>query len=141
MDQAGLKLEPDVEAALAHIAAGQDFLLSGGAGSGKTYSLVQLIGELLRTDHSSFIACITYTNAAVHEIESRVSNARLFVSTIHEFLWEAIAPYQIELKATLMKLLSGENPAIRPGSTVVTADMFDDKVIQYKDYSAFYFQL
>lgn len=134
MDQAGLKLEPAVEAVLAHIAADQDFLLSGGAGSGKTYSLVQLIGELLRTDKSAFIACITYTNAAVHEIESRVSNARLFVSTIHEFLWEAIAPYQTELKATLIKLLSGENPAIRSGSTAVTADMFADKVIQYKDH-------
>ena len=134
MDQAGLKLEPAVEAVLEFIAGDNDFLLSGGAGSGKTYSLVQLIGELLRTDKSAFIACITYTNAAVIEIESRVSNERLRVSTIHEFLWEGIAPYQVELKSTLIKLLGGEDPTIRTGSTAVTADMFAGKMIQYKDY-------
>ncbi|WP_147161115.1 UvrD-helicase domain-containing protein [Novosphingobium sediminis] len=134
MDQTGLKLESAVESVLAHIAENQNFLLSGGAGSGKTYSLVQVIGELLRTDPSAFIACITYTNAAVHEIESRVSNARLFVSTIHDFLWGTIRPYQTELKVTLIKLLSGDDPMIRPGSTLVSADMFAHKDIQYKEY-------
>jgi DNA helicase-2/ATP-dependent DNA helicase PcrA len=134
VDQTGLKLEPAVESVLTHIAANQNFLLSGGAGSGKTYSLVQVIGELLRTDPSAFIACITYTNAAVHEIETRVSNARLFVSTIHDFLWAAIAPYQAELKVALIKLLSGDDPEIRPGSTTVSADMFAYKAIQYKEY-------
>lgn len=134
MDQARLKLEATVEEVLAHIAADRNFLLSGGAGSGKTYSLVQLIGELLRKDTSTFIACITYTNAAVNEIESRVSNERLFVSTIHDFLWTSIAPYQISLKATLVKLLSGEDPAIKPGTIALSDDMFADKIIQYKDY-------
>lgn len=134
MDQAGLKLEPTVEDVLAHIAANRDFLLSGGAGSGKTYSLVQVIGELLRKEPSAFVACITYTNAAVHEIESRVSNERLFVSTIHDFLWAAIAPYQAELKAALIKLLSGEEPEIKAGGTPVSTDMFTNKKITYKDY-------
>ena len=134
MDQAGLKLEPTVEAVLAHIAANRNFLLSGGAGSGKTYTLVQVIGEILRKEPSAFVACITYTNAAVHEIESRLSNERLFVSTIHDFLWSAIAPYQAELKASLIKLLSGEDPEIKAGITPVSTDMFTGKKITYKDY-------
>ena len=134
MDQAGLKLEPTVEAVLAHISANRNFLLSGGAGSGKTYTLVQVIGEILRKEPSAFVACITYTNAAVHEIESRLSNERLFVSTIHDFLWSAIAPYQAELKASLIKLLSGEDPEIKAGITPVSTDMFTGKKITYKDY-------
>lgn len=73
MDQGGLKLEPEVQEVLKHALDGSSFLLSGGAGSGKTYSLVQVIGELLRTDLSAFIACITYTNAAVREIEFALS--------------------------------------------------------------------
>ncbi|WP_234731750.1 UvrD-helicase domain-containing protein [Acidocella facilis] len=135
MDQARLKLEPEVEAILAHVAAGRDFLLSGGAGSGKTYSLVQVIGELLRTDPSASIACITYTNAAVHEIEARVSSERLSVSTIHDFLWACVASYQAELKLVLIDLLSGEEPEITPGSTAVTTNMFAKKEIQYKEYN------
>ncbi|MGJ0578377.1 hypothetical protein ACR71G_09825 [Xenorhabdus bovienii] len=50
MAQKGMKLEPEVVDILKHITEGKNFLLSGGAGSGKTYSLVQVIGELLRID-------------------------------------------------------------------------------------------
>lgn len=134
MAQAGMKLEPEVEIVLKHIRAGKNFLLSGGAGSGKTYSLVQVIGELLRSDPSAGIACITYTNAAVHEIESRISNERLTVSTIHDFLWGAISIFQTELKSVLIELLSGEEPKIKPGSIIVEAGMFNGKPIQYKEY-------
>lgn len=133
MDQGGLKLEPEVEQVLKHVADGKDFLLSGGAGSGKTYSLVQVIGELLRTQPSAFIACITYTNAAVREIESRVANERLAVSTIHDFLWAAINPFQAELRLVLIDLMTGESPRIDPASTVVSAGMFGGKSIEYKE--------
>ncbi|MFC2254758.1 UvrD-helicase domain-containing protein [Labrys portucalensis] len=135
MDQAGLSLEPEVKAVLDHLANGTDFLLSGGAGSGKTYSLVQVIGELLRTDRSSAIACITYTNAAVHEIESRISSDRLSVSTIHDFLWAVIGSFQTELRLTLTGLMEGEDPKINPGSVAIAAEMFAGKAIQYKEYT------
>lgn len=134
MDQGGLKLEPEVVEVLKHIAEGKNFLLSGGAGSGKTYSLIQVIGELLRTDPSTFIACITYTNAAVHEIESRITSERLFVSTIHDFLWSAINPFQAELRKVLIELMSGDNPRIDPGSSAISNEMFVGKTIQYKEY-------
>ena len=134
MDQGGLKLEPEVERVLKHVADGKNFLLSGGAGSGKTYSLVQVIGELLRTQPSAFIACITYTNAAVREIESRVANERLAVSTIHDFLWAAISPFQAELRLVLIDLMTGDSPRIKPGSIVISAGMYDGKSIEYKEF-------
>ena len=134
MDQGGLKLEPEVEQVLKHVAGKKNFLLSGGAGSGKTYSLVQVIGELLRTHPSAFIACITYTNAAVREIESRVANERLVVSTIHDFLWAAISPFQTELRLVLIELMTGDSPRIKPGSTNVSKGMYDEKLIEYKEF-------
>jgi DNA helicase-2/ATP-dependent DNA helicase PcrA len=134
VDQSGLNLEPEVKEVLQHVADGKSFLLSGGAGSGKTYSLVQVIGELLRTDPSAFIACITFTNAAVREIESRVSSPRLSVGTIHDFLWGAISSFQPELRRVLLNLMSGAEPLIDPGSTVLSDDIFDDKMIEYKEY-------
>lgn len=134
MGQTGVDLEPEVIQVLEHVDAGRSFLLSGGAGSGKTYSLAQVIGELLRRDPASSIACIAYTNAAVREIESRISSERLFVSTIHDFLWTAISPYQTELRKTIVDIIKGENPLINPGSLEVTHEVLDSKAIQYKEY-------
>lgn len=85
-----------------------NFVLSGGAGSGKTYSLVSVINELFAKDPHVKIACITYTNAAVHEIQGRISNRNLHISTIHDFLWENISSYQKELKETLLEGINAE---------------------------------
>ncbi|WP_377703213.1 UvrD-helicase domain-containing protein [Pseudoduganella sp. UC29_71] len=134
MGQTGVELEPEVIQVLEHVDAGRSFLLSGGAGSGKTYSLAQVIGEFLRRDPASSIACITYTNAAVREIESRISSERLHVSTIHDFLWSAISPYQSELRKVLIDLTNGDTPLINPGSLEVTDEILDGKAIQYKEY-------
>lgn len=134
MDQEGLSLESEVVSVLEHASAGMNFVLSGGAGSGKTYSLVQVIGGLLQTYPAVTIACVTYTNAAVHEIRSRVDNKRLRVSTIHDFLWDAIGSFQSELKTVLLRSLEGETPVIKPGSVVVVPNLFEGKAIQYKEY-------
>ena len=81
----------------------KNFVLNGGAGSGKTHSLVSIINEIYSQNPLSKIACITYTNAAVHEIENRVANKKLKIATIHDFLWENIYSYQKELKETLVE--------------------------------------
>ena len=86
----------------------KNFILTGGAGSGKTYSLVSLIQEIGRLYPNKSIICITYTNNAVAEIKSRISNDKLFVSTIHEFLWKIIKKYQKELKETMIELIYSE---------------------------------
>ena len=84
----------ELEEIIDHINHGRNFLLSGGAGSGKTYSLVQVIRKVIEDYSSSQIMCITYTNAAVREIQERVDHHNLTVRTIHEFLWAQIKNYQ-----------------------------------------------
>ena len=79
------KLEDEVISIFECIKNRDNFVLSGGAGSGKTYSLVSVINELFAKDPHVKIACITYTNAAVHEIQGRISNRNLHISTIHDF--------------------------------------------------------
>ena len=90
------RLEKEVIQIFEHIDDNKNFLLSGGAGSGKTYSLVSVINEIYNRNPIAKIACITYTNAAVHEIENRVLNKKIRISTIHDFLWDNISPFQNE---------------------------------------------
>lgn len=85
---------------------GHHLLLSGGAGSGKTFSLVEVLQSISSLVPSAHIACITYTNAAAIEIKNRASVKNLRVSTIHDFLWDSIAQFQKELKVTLLELIN-----------------------------------
>ena len=103
-----LEIEDEVKEMLQYIENKQNFILTGGAGSGKTYSLISLIQEIGRMYTNKSIVCITYTNNAVAEIKSRISNDKLFVSTIHEFLWKIIKKYQKELKETIIELIYSE---------------------------------
>lgn len=70
-----------------------------GPGAGKTYWIAGQIQQILSTNRLSAtqkVACITYTNKAATNIESRISNGsrNLEVSTIHAFLYaHLIKPY------------------------------------------------
>lgn len=115
----------------------RSFLLSGGAGSGKTYSLVEILNAVIDYSPSSNIGCITYTNAAVDEIESRIFHDNLNVSTIHDFLWDNIKQFQTELKETLVEIINdlGDHTIKHPRDEIVEEDFFDDcDRIQYKEY-------
>ena len=134
-------MDQEVEKIIDHIEKGENFLLSGGAGSGKTYSLVQVIREVITRHPSSKIACMTYTNASVHEIERRVDHPNLNVSTIHDFLWDNIKNFQRELKASLIEMLNTEDSGISLNGYEgeVPSNFFDkdrepDFAIQYKEY-------
>lgn len=134
-------MDQEVEKIIDHIEKGENFLLSGGAGSGKTYSLVQVIREVIARHPSTKIACMTYTNASVHEIERRVDHSNLNVSTIHDFLWDNIKNFQHELKATLIELLNTVDSGISLNGYEgeVPSNFFDkdrepDFAIQYKEY-------
>lgn len=134
-------MDQEVEKIIDHIEKGENFLLSGGAGSGKTYSLVQVIRKVIARHPSSKIACMTYTNASVHEIERRVDHSNLNVSTIHDFLWDNIKNFQRELKATLIELLNTEDSGISLNGYEgeVPSNFFDKDrepgfAIQYKEY-------
>lgn len=86
----------------------KSFFLYAGAGSGKTYSLV----EAVRSCKSRFneklfvegrkIAIITYTNAAAEEVIRRLEYDPLVeVSTIHAFSWLMIKGFNDEIRAWL----------------------------------------
>ncbi|WP_173912834.1 UvrD-helicase domain-containing protein [Acinetobacter sp. Marseille-Q1618] len=102
-------LEPEVQQIFQLIDQGRNFLLSGGAGSGKTYSLVSVINQVITENPTAQIACMTYTNAAVKEIEERVNHKNLNVTTIHDFLWDNIKHFQKELKQAIISLANDEN--------------------------------
>ena len=132
-----LTLEPEVQEIFQCIDSKRNFLLSGGAGSGKTYSLVQVIRQVIAENPTAKVACMTYTNAAVKEIEERVNHNNLDVSTIHDFLWDNIKHFQKELKAAIIALANDEDTklSIDEGGTI-PENYFDglEKGIQYKEY-------
>ncbi len=131
------QLKSELTEILNHIENKNNFLLSGGAGSGKTYTLVAVINSILKNNPLAKIACITYTNAAVREIQERVSgaNANLTVSTIHEFLWKNISHFQSELRETLITSVNDENIDIKyHGEVPISHDFYDEIDITYQEY-------
>ena len=90
-------------------------------GSGKTRTLVAKLLQTLVEVHGTtrLVACITYTNAAVHEIESRLSrlspasSSLCEVETIHSFcLKHIVAPHSWRLAnfADGFSVLAPEDP-------------------------------
>ena len=108
MVEGRLVLELEVQEIFKSIDNGRNFLLSGRAGSGKTYSLVSVIRQVIAENPTAKVACMTYTNAAVKEIEERVNHKNLNVSTIHDFLWDNIKHFQKELKEAIISLANNE---------------------------------
>ncbi|MCB0536482.1 MAG: ATP-dependent helicase [Bacteroidetes bacterium] len=132
-----LTLEPEVQEIFQCIDSKRNFLLSGGAGSGKTYSLVQVIRQVIDENPTAKVACMTYTNAAVKEIEERVNHNNLNVSTIHDFLWDNIKHFQKELKAAIICLANDDDSKISIDEDgTISNNYFDEleKGIQYKEY-------
>ncbi len=88
----------------------KSFVVDAGAGSGKTYTLVEALTYLLKKRSKDYlsrgqqIVCITYTNVAVDEIKSRINSDPLVrVSTIHDFLWSVICDHQKELRKCVLE--------------------------------------
>lgn len=81
----------------------RSFVLQGGAGSGKTESLKELL-LYIKTEHpKARVICITHTNAAVDEIVGRVGE-RYLISTIHSFLYGLIGHYKKNIKSVISEL-------------------------------------
>ncbi len=133
-----LTLEPEVQEVFNCIDKKRNFLLSGGAGSGKTYSLVQVIKQVLLENSRERVACITFTNAAVRQINERITHSNLSVSTIHDFFWDNIKHFQKELRTSLVTLANdaGVEKIKIPELDIVPEDFFNkcEKGIQYKEY-------
>ena len=114
--------------------AGRSFRVEAGAGAGKTYSLEKAIEWLDRNKKNEFnqkgqkVACITYTNAAVDVIKSRLS-AGSFIqpSTIHTFAWNMMKQFQHSVILAANELQMLQPSANNPSETAVE----DVKEINY----------
>lgn len=73
------------------------FVLQGGAGSGKTETLKEVIEFIAREYPTKKVVCITHTNNAVDEIKARIGY-QFNVSTIHSFLHDTIKNYPKNIK-------------------------------------------
>jgi len=86
-----------------HLDENQSFVLQGGAGSGKTETVKDLLVYLSKANPSARVICITHTNNAVHEIQERIGN-RYHVSTIHSFLHSLIKNYKKNIHSVISEL-------------------------------------
>lgn len=117
--------------------ANANFIVEAGAGSGKTRTLVEALVHLLGERAENFraqgqqVVAITYTNVAANEIIARINGDPLVrVSTIHDFLWSVISPFQEELRAAIV----AENEARPVAKQVADLDL-DGIAIEYWQYS------
>lgn len=86
----------------------RSFAMIAGAGSGKTSSLVDALGQIRDLEgvglrkNGQRIACITFTNRAVEVIKARLGFDELYlVSTLHGFLWGQISRFHDDIREAL----------------------------------------
>lgn len=133
-------IEPEVEKVFEAIKEDKNFILEGGAGSGKTFSLISIIEKISRDEPDKSIVCITYTNNAVAEIRERITNDKLKVSTIHEFIWSIIEQFQNEIKCCLIDLINDDEqkafirPLDYPSEDLLTDTYFENIHIDYDEH-------
>ncbi len=84
---------------------GKSFRLEAGAGAGKTYSLDKALRHLIESRGAELVrqrqqvGCITYTNVAKDEINSRIeANPAVRSETIHGFCWSILQDFQTTLR-------------------------------------------
>ena len=132
-------IEPEVEKVFEAIKEDKNFILEGGAGSGKTFSLISIIEKISRDEPDKSIVCITYTNNAVAEIRERITNDKLKVSTIHEFIWSIIEQFQNEIKYCLIDLINDDEqkafirPLDYPSEGQLTVTYFENIRVDYDE--------
>ncbi|MDU2591600.1 MAG: AAA family ATPase [Paeniclostridium sordellii] len=97
----------------------KNFILEAGAGAGKTYTLIKTLNFLSKSDvciknkKDKNILCITYTNSAKDEINSRLKNKKnISIMTLHEFLWSFIASFQLDMKSIILNMIEDKKQDI-----------------------------
>jgi DNA helicase-2/ATP-dependent DNA helicase PcrA len=117
------------------IKANNNFVLKGGAGSGKTRSLIDVLDFLYEKNPTNKIACITFTNVAADEITKRMEGKKINLrsSTIHDFLWDSIKNYQKNLKKAVLELIDSSEIKYE-GEEEINENYFKDKNIDYREW-------
>lgn len=91
----------------------QSFRLEAGAGAGKTYSLIKALKYVIEKQFRNLqkknqqVACITYTNVAKDEINSRTDNSPVVLAeTIHGFCWGVLKGLQKQMREYIPRISS-----------------------------------
>lgn len=90
------------------------FVLEAGAGAGKTHLLMETLNYIQNEfTHSKILSpsilCITYTNVAKNEIRERTKYIQgIKIYTLHEFLWDFLKQFQLELKRIIIDMIEEE---------------------------------
>jgi DNA helicase-2/ATP-dependent DNA helicase PcrA len=128
------KITP-LDAILKCIESNQNFVLQGGAGSGKTETLKQLLSKLNIKYPDKKIACITHTNLAVEEIKSRVGEGYV-IDTIHSFLYSIIKDYKKNMHSVISEIFKIEK--IEREDISIYTDEKEQKVKEHAKYKKVY---
>ena len=113
----------------------KNFVLQGGAGSGKTEILKQTLEHLSLAYPLKKIACITHTNLAVDEIKSRVGDGYT-ISTIHSFLNDCIKDYKKNIHEVIYEIFRVDLMERKPIEHYT--DEKKQKVEEHKQYKKIY---
>ncbi|WP_056231714.1 UvrD-helicase domain-containing protein [Erwinia sp. Leaf53] len=105
LDNKQKEIEDNVTKEVRNLIRGNSsFYFIAGAGSGKTYALIDGVNEFIKLKHTELramgqtVLCITYTNNAANEIRKRVGDDNLTsISTIHSFIWETVNVHMDEM--------------------------------------------
>jgi DNA helicase II / ATP-dependent DNA helicase PcrA len=117
------------------IKIGRNFVLQGGAGSGKTETLKQLIEFISENYPDKKIACITHTNLAVDEIKSRVGD-HYTISTIHAFLNSLTKNYKKNIHKIIFEIFKLKK--IERKGIENYGDEKQQKIVEHDNYKKIY---
>lgn len=114
----------------------RNFVLQGGAGSGKTESLKQILEYITQNYSDKKGVCITLTNVAVDEIKARIGkNNNFVVCTIHSFLNDLIKNYKKNIHEVIFEIFKIEK-IIR--DLVIDENEVEFKKREYEKYKKQY---
>lgn len=114
----------------------KSFVLQGGAGSGKTETLKEVLEYISENYPDKKVACITHTNLAVDEIKSRVGE-QYTISTIHSFLNSIIKDYKKNISQCIFALFKVEKIE-RKDVSYYEGDEKEQKKKEYEKYKKIY---
>ena len=141
IDPAKKKQEDEIAKELfSYIEKKQSFVFNAGAGAGKTYALIESLRYVVKRygkilgENNQQIMCITYTNVAAKHINNQLGNSqRVVVSTIHERLWQLIAPYQEQLLLIHKEKVEAE---LKKNLFILEEDVESEKIFKvYRELS------
>ncbi len=118
-----------------------NFCLDAGAGSGKTYTLIETIKYIRKEYPNRKIVCITFTNNAKAEIISRLTNTEnMHISTIHDFIWKNISRFQSVLRTKVNELIDEKINKYKLEGNIEKLTKYENAnlnlPISYRDYES-----